>query len=204
MREWVVGAARIELVEGDITRQGHRRHRQRGEQRAAWWRRRRRRDPSRRRARRSLRRAGSSVAALPAMRRSPPAAASRRSTSSMRSAHLPRRQARRGRARWRARIAAVCEVAAEHRVASLAFPSISTGAYGYPIAAAARIALADRRRHAAASPHQPSALRPVQWRRLGDLSRRALAEVAGGAGRSLTRRHDAGDLPRHSSSCSTM
>ncbi len=33
------------------------------------------------------------------------------------------------------------EVAAEHAIASLAFPSISTGAYGYPIAAAARIAL---------------------------------------------------------------
>jgi O-acetyl-ADP-ribose deacetylase (regulator of RNase III) len=33
------------------------------------------------------------------------------------------------------------EVAGEHRIASLAFPSISTGAYGYPIAAAAQIAL---------------------------------------------------------------
>jgi O-acetyl-ADP-ribose deacetylase (regulator of RNase III) len=34
------------------------------------------------------------------------------------------------------------EVAAEHAIASLAFPSISTGAYGYPIGDAARIALA--------------------------------------------------------------
>ncbi len=32
------------------------------------------------------------------------------------------------------------EVAAEHGVTSIAFPSISTGAYGFPIAAAARIA----------------------------------------------------------------
>ncbi len=33
------------------------------------------------------------------------------------------------------------EVAAEHRIATVAFPSISTGAYGYPIAPAARVAL---------------------------------------------------------------
>ncbi len=33
------------------------------------------------------------------------------------------------------------EVARQHGVRSVAFPSISTGAYGYPIAAAARIAL---------------------------------------------------------------
>jgi O-acetyl-ADP-ribose deacetylase (regulator of RNase III) len=33
------------------------------------------------------------------------------------------------------------EVAAAHGVTTIAFPSISTGAYGYPIAAAARIAL---------------------------------------------------------------
>jgi len=33
------------------------------------------------------------------------------------------------------------EVAAEHNVQSVAFPSISTGAYGYPVAQAARIAL---------------------------------------------------------------
>jgi O-acetyl-ADP-ribose deacetylase len=33
------------------------------------------------------------------------------------------------------------EVAAAHAIASIAFPSISTGAYGYPIAAAARIAV---------------------------------------------------------------
>ena len=33
------------------------------------------------------------------------------------------------------------EVAGEHRLASLAFPSISTGAYGYPLAEAAAVAL---------------------------------------------------------------
>jgi O-acetyl-ADP-ribose deacetylase (regulator of RNase III) len=33
------------------------------------------------------------------------------------------------------------EVAAKHGVATVAFPSISTGAYGYPIAQAARVAL---------------------------------------------------------------
>ena len=33
------------------------------------------------------------------------------------------------------------EVAAAHSIASIAFPSISTGAYGYPIAGAARIAV---------------------------------------------------------------
>src|SRR5262249_61337248 len=33
------------------------------------------------------------------------------------------------------------EVAAAHGVTSIAFPSISTGAYGFPIAAAARIAV---------------------------------------------------------------
>ena len=33
------------------------------------------------------------------------------------------------------------EIAGEHHLASLAFPSISTGAYGYPVADAARIAL---------------------------------------------------------------
>jgi len=33
------------------------------------------------------------------------------------------------------------EVAGEHRLTSLAFPSISTGAYGYPIADAAHVAL---------------------------------------------------------------
>lgn len=44
------------------------------------------------------------------------------------------------------------DVAAEHGIATIAFPSISTGAYGYPIAAAARVALesvvAGLRRHA--------------------------------------------------------
>lgn len=34
------------------------------------------------------------------------------------------------------------ELAEEHRLRSIAFPAISTGAYGYPVGAAARIALA--------------------------------------------------------------
>ncbi len=33
------------------------------------------------------------------------------------------------------------KVATEHKLASISFPSISTGAYGYPIAEAARIAI---------------------------------------------------------------
>lgn len=37
------------------------------------------------------------------------------------------------------------ELAAQHEVASLAFPSISTGVYGYPVAQAARIAVASVR-----------------------------------------------------------
>jgi O-acetyl-ADP-ribose deacetylase (regulator of RNase III) len=38
-------------------------------------------------------------------------------------------------------------LAAEHALASLAFPSISTGVYGYPFEQAARIAVATVRRH---------------------------------------------------------
>lgn len=38
------------------------------------------------------------------------------------------------------------ELAAEHNVRSIAFPSISTGAFGYPIVSAARIAIAEARR----------------------------------------------------------
>ena len=45
------------------------------------------------------------------------------------------------------------EVADQHHATSLAFPSISTGAYGYPIAGAARIAL---RTVAATLPQHPN------------------------------------------------
>jgi len=38
------------------------------------------------------------------------------------------------------------ELAAEHELGSIAFPSISTGAYGYPVDAAARIAMGAVRR----------------------------------------------------------
>lgn len=40
------------------------------------------------------------------------------------------------------------ELAGRHRLASIAFPSISTGIYGYPIGAAAEIAVATVRAHA--------------------------------------------------------
>ena len=41
----------------------------------------------------------------------------------------------------------VLDIATQHRLSSLAFPSISTGAYGYPIEAAARIAIGALRAH---------------------------------------------------------
>lgn len=40
------------------------------------------------------------------------------------------------------------ELAALHDIRTLAFPGISTGVYGYPVALAARIALTEVRRHA--------------------------------------------------------
>lgn len=42
------------------------------------------------------------------------------------------------------------ELAALHDIRTLAFPGISTGVYGYPVELAARVALAEVRRHTAA------------------------------------------------------
>jgi O-acetyl-ADP-ribose deacetylase (regulator of RNase III) len=44
---------------------------------------------------------------------------------------------------------AALQLAREHELGSIAFPAISCGVYGYPIAAAAAIAVATVRRHAA-------------------------------------------------------
>jgi O-acetyl-ADP-ribose deacetylase (regulator of RNase III) len=70
------------------------------------------------------------------------------------------------------------EVADEHRVASLAFPSISTGAYGFPIADAARIAL--RTVVTNLPPHLTITLVRFVLFSTADLStyERALAEIA--------------------------
>lgn len=70
------------------------------------------------------------------------------------------------------------EVADEHRVASLAFPSISTGAYGFPIADAARIAL--RTVVTNLPPHPNITLVRFVLFSTADLStyERALAEIA--------------------------
>jgi O-acetyl-ADP-ribose deacetylase (regulator of RNase III) len=70
------------------------------------------------------------------------------------------------------------EVADEHRVASLAFPSISTGAYGFPIADAARIAL--RTVVTNLPPHPNITLVRFVLFSAADLStyERALAEIA--------------------------
>jgi O-acetyl-ADP-ribose deacetylase (regulator of RNase III) len=56
----------------------------------------------------------------------------------------------RGGSHEEARLLAACysrsfELAAMHRVASIAFPSISTGAFGYPIELAAPIAISEAR-----------------------------------------------------------
>jgi O-acetyl-ADP-ribose deacetylase (regulator of RNase III) len=45
------------------------------------------------------------------------------------------------------------ELAEKHGIGTVSFPSISTGAYGYPIAEAARIAIAEVTRHLAAEGH---------------------------------------------------
>ena len=53
------------------------------------------------------------------------------------------------------------EVAAAHALRSLAFPSISTGAYGFPIARAARIALATVHEHLGRADHRFAEIRFV-------------------------------------------
>jgi len=47
------------------------------------------------------------------------------------------------------------ELASEHKVKSVAFPSIGTGAYGYPIEAAAEVALTTVRRYLEGHPEIP-------------------------------------------------
>jgi O-acetyl-ADP-ribose deacetylase len=51
------------------------------------------------------------------------------------------------------------ELAAEHNIRSLAFPSMGTGAFGYPIALAAPIAVAETRKFV----HTPSSLREITF-----------------------------------------
>jgi O-acetyl-ADP-ribose deacetylase len=53
------------------------------------------------------------------------------------------------------------EIAAAHALRSLAFPSISTGAYGFPIARAAKIALATVHEHQARADHPIAEVRFV-------------------------------------------
>ena len=45
------------------------------------------------------------------------------------------------RSYWKIVIETPCELAKENRLRTIAFPSISTGVYGYPIEEAARIAI---------------------------------------------------------------
>jgi len=62
----------------------------------------------------------------------------------------------RGGGRGESRLLASCyrrslELAVEHNIKSMAFPSISTGAFGYPIGLAAAVAVAEAQRFAANS-----------------------------------------------------
>jgi O-acetyl-ADP-ribose deacetylase (regulator of RNase III) len=72
------------------------------------------------------------------------------------------------------------EVAVEHALRSVAFPSISTGAYGYPIAAAAGVAVGTVARFMTASPRALDLVRFVLFS-AADLAvyEAALAGVAG-------------------------
>ena len=90
---------------------------------------------------RSWQSAGKSAAAPPARPASPPAATSRPVTSS-----TPWGRFIEGGGRREAELLASCyreslKLASGKGLTSVAFPSISTGAYGYPLAEAARVAL---------------------------------------------------------------
>lgn len=70
----------------------------------------------------------------------------------------------RGGARGEPQLLASCyrrslELAVEHNVGSIAFPSISTGAFGYPIELAAPVAIAEARNFA----RDPTSLREVMF-----------------------------------------
>jgi O-acetyl-ADP-ribose deacetylase len=66
-------------------------------------------------------------------------------------------------------------VAAEHQLKSVSFPSISTGAYSYPLAPAARIAL----REVKAFLSKPSSVKEVVFVLYGEANFKAYAEAAG-------------------------
>lgn len=65
------------------------------------------------------------------------------------------------------------EIAVEHGIRRIAFPSISTGAYGYPIEPAAKIAMKTVRSFLES---HPNALDSVQWVLFNDRTYRAYRE----------------------------
>jgi O-acetyl-ADP-ribose deacetylase (regulator of RNase III) len=77
------------------------------------------------------------------------------------------------------------QIAVAHGCRSLAFPSISTGAYGYPLERAARVAL--RAAHADLSPY--SALETVRWVLFDPAALRAYANAAAELMRTVAGRH---------------
>jgi O-acetyl-ADP-ribose deacetylase (regulator of RNase III) len=64
-------------------------------------------------------------------------------------------------------------VARAHELRSVAFPSISTGAYGYPVAEAARVAL----HTVQAEIQEPGSLELVRWALFSDADLRAYEEA---------------------------